>query len=206
VQTYALGTGAATGQGAYLGAPGPENLASPALGLTSQITPGFINNSVSSAASPNRVRNTDSYHDALTPSGPTGTASDYALGTLSIQRRFTNNSGANVSRLRFRIVDFTTLGTPYIVPSGAQADLRVLTSDGTVKATGGATVITVRGLTLEQPPMQPLGGGWNSSVSVDLSGLPGGVLAPGQSVDVQFLLGVATGGSFRFFIVSEILN
>jgi predicted extracellular nuclease len=208
VQTYTFGTGAATGAGAYLGAPGPENLSSPTGRLTTQIVPGSINTAVSTSASPNRVRNTDTYHDALTPSGPSGLSSNYTLGTLSVQKRFTNNTGANVSRLRFRIVDVTTLGTPFIIGSGTQADIRVLSSDGTVKLTGGATLLTVRGLTLEQssPQTQVLGGGWNSSVVVDLSGLPGGVLAPGQSVDVQFLLGVAGGGSFRFFVISEASN
>lgn len=206
VQTYVSGTGGATGQGAYLGAPGPENLSSPITRLTSQIVPGLINGSVSSSTSPNRVRNTDTYIDTLTPSGPTGTSSNYTLGTLSVQKRFTNNTGANVGRLRFRIVDVTTFGTPYIITSGTQADIRVLSSNGTVKSTGGATVITVRGLTLEQPPAQDHGGGWNASVSLDLSGLPGGVLTPGQSIDVQFLLGVAGSGSFRFFIVSEASN
>ncbi|MFL6231278.1 MAG: hypothetical protein ACJ741_21095, partial [Pyrinomonadaceae bacterium] len=206
VQTYVLGAGAATGQGAYLGAPGPENLASPTLRLTSQIVPAQINNSVSSTASPNRVRNTDSYTDSLTPSSPNAAPGPYTLGTLSVQKRFINNTGANVTRLRFRVVDVTTLGTPYYIGTGTQADVRVLSSNGTVKATGGATVTTVRGLTLDQPPTQSRGGGWNSTVSLDLSTLPGGVLAPGQSVDVQFLLGVAGSGTFRFFIVSEALN
>jgi hypothetical protein len=31
-------------------------------------------------------------------------------------------------------------------------------------------------------------------------------LAPGASIDVQFLLGVQTGGSFRFFLIVEPLN
>jgi predicted extracellular nuclease len=206
VQTYTLGTGAATGQGSYLGAPGPENSLSSTTRLTTEIIPALINPSFSSTASPNRVRNTDTYHDGLTPSGPTGTASDYTLGTLSVQKRFINNTGANVTRLRFRIIDVTTFGTPYYIGTGTQADVRVLSSNGTVKATGGGTVTTVNGLTLAQPPTQTRGGGWNSTVSLDLSGLPGGVLAPGQSVDVQFLLGVASGGTFRFFIVSEASN
>ncbi|MFL6227555.1 MAG: Calx-beta domain-containing protein [Pyrinomonadaceae bacterium] len=205
VQTYDLGAGVATGQGAYLGAPGPENLTSPTLRLTSQIVPALINNSASSTASPNRVRNTDSYHDTMTPSGPTGTGSNYTLGTLSVQKRFINNTGANVTRLRFRVVDVTTLGTPYYIGTGTQADVRVLSSNGTVKATGGATVTVVHGLTLDAPP-QTRGGGWNSTVSLDLSSLPGGGLAQGDSVDVQFLLGVAGSGTFRFFIVSEALN
>jgi hypothetical protein len=65
--------------------------------------------------------------------------------------------------------------------------------------------VLLRGVKLEQPPVQQFGGGYNSTVTVDLSALPGGNLPAGQSVDVQFLLGVAQGGSFRFFIAVEAL-
>ena len=35
-----------------------------------------------------------------------------ALGTLSVRRRFTNQTGAAITRLRFRVVDITTLNSP----------------------------------------------------------------------------------------------
>src|SRR5205085_9147699 len=119
-----------------------------------------------------------------------------ALGTLTIRRKFKNSTGVPVTALRFRIVDITTAPAP-----AATADLRALTSsDVTVTVSGQA--VTVKGTTLEQPPTQPAGGGLNSSLTV---ALPGGTLAPGASVNVQFVLGVQQAGSFRFLINVEAL-
>ena len=92
-----------------------------------------------------------------------------------------------------------------------EADLRALTSmavagvmvtndAGTCGGPSSCTV-TVAGTTLEQPPAQPVGGGLNATLTVTL----GSPLAAGSSVNVQFLLGVQTTGSFRFLIVSEAL-
>jgi hypothetical protein len=50
--------------------------------------------------------------------------------------------------------------------------------------------------------MQPNGGGWNSGLSVVI---PGGTLANGASIDVQFLLGIQQTGTFRFYINIEAL-
>jgi hypothetical protein len=55
--------------------------------------------------------------------------------------------------------------------------------------------------TLETPPTQANGGGYNSTLSVSL---PGGLL-PGQSVDVNLTLGVKQAGTFRFLIIVEAL-
>jgi TusA-related sulfurtransferase len=94
---------AATGGASKLGAPGPENTQSPITKTLSQIQPQLIDPTTSSTAPPNRVRDASSYTDTLTPSSPTGTTgtfpastpnSAYALGTLSIQRRFFNNAPA----------------------------------------------------------------------------------------------------------------
>ena len=63
-------------------------------------------------------------------------------------------------------------------------------------------MLTVRGLTIEQPAplLQPNGGGLNSSVTV---AIPGGAIANGASIDVHFLLGVQQGGTFRAFFNVE---
>jgi hypothetical protein len=89
---------------ARLGAPGPENLSGPIAGISS---PGLVVSRLDSLASedsaPNRFRDT-------TP----GNSSTSSFGTLSFRRRFTNNLGQLITRLRFRIVDITTfpsLGT-----------------------------------------------------------------------------------------------
>ncbi|MDT7689052.1 MAG: hypothetical protein QOE46_1811, partial [Acidobacteriota bacterium] len=121
----------------------------------------------------------------------------------SIRRTVTNNTGANVTKLRFRVVDITT--SP--VPAGV-ADLRVRTSTpaATITITGTnaacpAKICPMTATTLETPPTQPSGGGLNSSVTVSL---PTPLLI-GQSLNVEFLLGVQTTGSFRFFINIEAL-
>ena len=168
-----------------LGAPGPENLASP-IQRNGVIKPSLIDGTVSSLAPPNRVRS-----GIIDPGGPN------AYGTLSIQRRFKNTLGVPVTRLRFRIVDLTTINNR---PVG-YADLRVLSSTGVVKNSAGTTVVTVNGLTLEGPP-QPNGGGLNSTLTVIP---PGGALAAGASIDVQFLLGVQEQGNFSFFVNVEAL-
>lgn len=179
-------SGSANGITAILGAPGPENRSSP-VQRNAVIKASLINGSVSSAASPNRVRS-----GQVVPNGQ--------FGTLSIQRRFTNTTPDPITRLRFRIVDITTLNSP--VASAPQADLRVLSSTGTVTNSQGQTVATTSPLTLEEPPTQPLGGGLNSSLTAIP---PGGSLASGSTIDVQFLLGVQAEGNFRFLVNVEAL-
>src|SRR6185436_16832649 len=82
-----------------LSTPGPENLSAPVTGTNS---PGLVisrlDTTVSEDAAPNRVRNT-------TP----GSLQNSTFGTVTFRRRFTNNLGQPISRLRFRIVDITTL-------------------------------------------------------------------------------------------------
>lgn len=168
-----------------LGAPGPENLAAP-VQRNGQIKPSLVDGTVAANAPPNRVRS-----GIIDPGGPN------AFGTLSIQRKFTNTLAVPVTRLRFRVVDLTTINNR---PAGS-ADLRVLNSTGVVRNSAGTIVRTVKGLTLEAPP-QPNGGGLNSALTVVLDG---GMLAPGSSIEVQFLLGVQEQGNFSFFVNVEAL-
>jgi hypothetical protein len=178
-----------------LGAPGPENKTSP-INRGATIKSALLDATVGSSTSPNRVR------DSTSNPGNNST-----FGTLSIRRRFTNNTGANVTRLRFRVVQVTTFPSP----GAGVADVRLLTSSdvsqgGINDATtcNGATpcTVTVRGTTLESPPTQSLGGGLNSTVAAGTI-TPATFLAPGASVNVQFLLGVQTTGSFAFFVIVE---
>ena len=195
---FADATGSATPAGQRLGAPGPQNLGSPRLNLF--IPAVFVDSTISSNLPPNRERNT-------TP------VTNGASGTLTVRRRFVNNTGANVTRLRFRIVDFSSL----LVPAGI-ADLRALTSttitisgindSATCAATGTPSTapcsVTVFGTTVEQPPNQSLGGALNSSMNAGTITLPT-PLAPGQSINLQFLLGVQQTGGFKFFFNIEAL-
>jgi endonuclease G len=171
-----------------LGAPGPENTSSP-LNRNAGVSLALLDPAVSSASPPNRAR--DFTSDPVNNS---------TFGTMSIRRTLTNNTGTNITRLRFRIVDMTT----YPAPSGI-ADLRALTSGSvSVTVTGGASK-TVQGTTLEQPPAQTSGGGNNSTLAVGTVTLAS-PLANGAGVDLQFLLGVQQTGTFRFFVNVEAIT
>jgi hypothetical protein len=186
-----------------LGAPAPENLTSP-IQRNATVKASLIDTAVASTSPPNRIRDVTSYNDTLTPSAPNGGApasNPYTLGTLLIRRKFTNNTGAAITRLRFRIVDITSTNAP---GGGGQADMRALSSiTQSVTITGGGSV-SVQGLTLEQPPTQARGGGMNSSLSAGTVTV-GTPLMPGASINLNFLLGVANGGTYRFFINVEAL-
>src|SRR6201999_3669751 len=133
------------------------------------------------------------------------------FGTLDIRKRIVNNTGGNVTRLRFRIVDLST----FPAPSGI-ADLRPRTStlvvvsgindSATCFASNGVATtpctVNVQGTTLEQPPSQLNGGGFNSTLSAGTVTL-GTPLANGASINVQVLLGVQQAGVFRFFVNRE---
>lgn len=193
--------GTSTAAGTRLGAPGPENLSAP-IQRNSQFVGALLDNTVSDGASPNRAR------DTTPDSGNNST-----FGTLDIRRRIVNNTGAPVTRLRFRIIDVTTRLSP-----GGIADLRARTSPAvpgvtindiaTCAATGTPTTapctVTVQGTTLESPPTQALGGAFNSSLSVGTITLST-PLAAGGSVNVRFLLGVQQTGLFRFYVNVEAL-
>jgi hypothetical protein len=164
-----------------LGAPGPENSTSPLLRNT--ILANLLDQSVAAAAAPNRVRDL--------AAGPTATST---AGTMSIRRRWTNNTGATVTRLRFRIIDISSLPSP----GGGIADLRAITSadvpnvsvnDAATCAPAAAPcMITVLGTTLEQPPTQAIGGALNSTLASGTITL-GTPLANSASINLQFLLG-----------------
>src|ERR1043166_9060009 len=77
-----------------LGSPGAENTASPVIAGPMIL----LDPTKPSTMSPNRVL------DFGNSNAPNGTNA-----TLSVRRTFVNNTGANITRLRFRIVDITTL-------------------------------------------------------------------------------------------------
>jgi hypothetical protein len=185
--------GTSAGAGQRLGAPGPENLSSP-IERNASFAVNVLDVCVSPASPPNRVRDFTS-----------DPANNSTFGTLDIRRTVTNNTGGNVTRLRFRVVDLTT----FPAPSGI-ADLRPRTSTSVVVTVdrppcgSGTSNVTVNGTTLEQPPSQPNGGGFNSSMSAGTVTLATPI-ANGASIDVRFLLGIQQTGSFKFFINVEAL-
>jgi len=173
--------------GQQLGAPGAENLSSPTQ-QNANFVVSLIAPCTGASTAPNRVRNF--------ASDPSNNAT---FGTLSIRRKFTNNTQNDITQLRFRIIDITTLPSPQGV-----ADLRALNStDSTeVDPCNSDSLIDLRGVTLDGVSTQagqPLGGGLNSTLTLPSP------LAPNSSVDVNFLLGVQQTGYFRFFINIEAL-
>jgi hypothetical protein len=189
----------ATPAGQRLGAPGPQNLGAPRL-MNVSIPAVLLDSTVGAPASPNRVRDKDDIINGT-------------FGTMLVRRRFVNNTGAPVTKLRFRIIDFST----FPLGGGYTADLRGLNSiDALVGVNDPATcaaktpsepapcTVQVFGTTVEQPPTQAIGAGLNSSFGVGTMALPT-PLAPGQSINLHFLLAVEKTGSFKFFFNIEAL-
>jgi hypothetical protein len=180
-----------------LGAPGPENLASPIRRDNAGINMVLLDGTVPSSGGANRDRN--------------GTDPAGMFGSMTLRYRVTNNTGAPVTRLRYRIVDISTA----IQPVGPVADLRALTSsiepsvgpvhDSVTCAPGGTPCsVTVTATTLEEaPPTQAIGGGYNSTVSSDTVTIT--PLANGNSILINFKFGVEKTGQFRFYIIIEAL-
>jgi len=176
-----------------LGSPGPENLSSP-IQRNASVANALLDPCGGSGSPPNQVRDFTS-----------DPANNSTFGTLDIRRTFTNNTGGNMTRLRFRIVDLST----FPAPSGI-ADLRPRTSTAVVVTVDrapcgvGTSNITVQGTTLEQPPSQPNGGGFNSSLSAGTITLAT-PLPNGATIDIRFLLGIQQTGSFKIFVNMEAL-
>ena len=174
--------------GGRLGAPGPENLTSP---VRVELGTRNLDTGVSSTAVPNRER-----RSVPVTNGP--------LGTLEIRRTFTNTTGAPITKLRFRVTDITTLGTAPTCGSGSSlcADVRALTSTDEPAVATSAGPVSTFGVTLEEPPAQPSGGGYNSSLDTRVITLET-PLANGDSINIHFTLGIVRGGTFRFFVSFE---
>ena len=197
-------TGSSVGAGQRLGVPGPQTLTSPIV-RNSTISVTLLDATVSSASPPNRVRDVTS-----------DPANHSTFGTMTIRRRFVNNTGVPVTRLRFRVIDLDTFPAAF-----GFADLRPRTSfavvvggindTATCAATGSPATppctVTVSGTTHDQAisPNNPInGGGFNSSLAINAITLAA-PLASGASVNLQFHLGIQQTGSFRFYLNIEAL-
>ncbi|HEY6046064.1 MAG TPA: hypothetical protein VIU65_05630 [Pyrinomonadaceae bacterium] len=185
-----------------LGAPGPQSLSSPKSYKNAQMTGSLVEPAVDAHITPNRVR---------VGVGDTG--------TLSIRRTITNNTSQTFDYVRFRVIDIPTLHSPN---PGGRAELRLITSgDAETFVNSQTRQVIIRGTTLEYDsgtePVQPNGGGLNSSVRANLAApaapahpadvsftLPAGSLVqPGNTLDVQFLLNVVKAGDYRFYVFVE---
>jgi hypothetical protein len=196
---YVSPSGLSVGAGTRLGTPGPQNRVSVEQ-RNAQYGSFLVDRNVSAASPPNRVRDFAS-----------NPANNSTFGTLSIRRRWVNNTGRFTTSLRFRIVDITT----FPAPAGV-ADLRAITSVSVVAsgitdaeacaAKGTPTTppcsTTIEPTVLEQPPSQPNGGGFNSTLAAGELKL-GRVLGNRSSINLQFLFGVQQPGAFKLYINVE---
>ena len=179
----------------FIGAPGPENVDGP-LQVT---TPADLANAV---LDPDKGDN-ESPNFVFDPTPDP--ANESTFGTVTIRRTFTNNSGAPIPRLRFRIIDLTT----HPAPAGT-ADLRVRTSGASTVTISGANAActgsscAVEGVTLEDPPAQSLSGGINSTLAAGTVTFAA-PLADGSTLNLNFLLGIEQQGNFRFAVLAEAL-
>jgi hypothetical protein len=179
--------GTSAGAGQRLGAPGPENLSSP------------VDDGSGIAHSPLDPAQADNVSPNVAREFVSDPANNSTFGTLSIRRTWTNLTGTNVTRLRFRVAEIETFPAP-----AGTADLRPRTSGAVVVTRTDSSVVTAQGTTLEQPPSQPNGGGFNSSLSANSVNLAQ-LVAPGASVSVQFLMGIQQTGCYRVGILAESL-
>ena len=181
-------SGAATATGQRLGAPGPEEISSPQhLGVGAVLLEmDLLDPAAGVTGAPNRVR-------SFVPDPPNNSS----LGTLAFNRRFTNKSAASLTRLRFRLVDLTTFPSP-----PGNADLRARSSVGSLVPLVNNTTSFVGAAVLEVPPGQPLGGGFNATLSASSISVSNPLL-PGASVALQFLFGVQQAGHYRLAMIPE---
>ncbi|MFT3742800.1 MAG: MBG domain-containing protein [Pyrinomonadaceae bacterium] len=199
--------GTSAGAGQRLGAPGPENMASPF--SVSAVSPDVVpldstvgngGSSTESPAPPNVVRNFTS-----------DPANNSTFGTLDLRFRYVNNAGVPITRLRYRIIDQTTFPAPsgfsdlrsrtstLVVVSGINDPATCLASNGV--ATTPCT-INVQGTTLEQPPSSPNGSAFNSTMSAGTVTL-GTPLAAGASINSRFLFGIQQTGTAKVCMMAE---
>lgn len=166
-----------------LGAPGPENFSSPIVKTPSQMPGNYIDPMACASCPPNRVV------EGTSPR------------LLKIRRTYTNLTGSDMTRLRFRIIDLTTLHNQ----ASGEADLRVVSSNAEVINLLSGGTKTANALMLEAPPNQtPEGGGINSTITDNTITLVAPLANNGQ-VSVNYWLRIVAGGRFRFFVNIEAL-
>ncbi len=175
-------TAAINGATPLLGLPGPQGSTSPAVN-NAGMPVALLKTGIAATTWPNA--------EVVTEAGVGTTRSLY------LRRAVTNSTGAPVKKLRFRIVEMSTGGVGI-------ANLRAQTSLNATLTVDGLPV-AVKGLQLEDAASQPNGGGINSTLCEGTITLAQ-PLAAGAKVNVQFRLGVVSGGSYRFVANVEAQN
>lgn len=179
-----------------LGAPGPQSTTSPYRGVSNPILAALLDTTKAANESPN----VDRYVDEIGPNA--------SVGTLAFRRRITNAEQRDVTNLRFRFVNLTTLNSENQTGSVPQADGRVLSSGGRtgIRRTGAQSDVIFTPMILDAPPSSTANGGLNSTLRViPQDGITS--FGAGASRDVEFLFGINSprGTRFRFAVIVETL-
>jgi hypothetical protein len=174
-----------TPAGQSLGVPGPQNLTSPIVfGNSIRVTPADATKAPNAA--PNFLREVIS-----------DPANNSTFGTIALRFKVENIGAQAITRLRLRIDSITTaLSVPGF------ADLRLRNSSSASIIVEGPTIVSALGLTLEQPPVQSSGGGFNSSMTFGTITL-GTPFAAGASLYINLVFGVQQQGLFNLIFTPE---
>lgn len=199
-----------------LGSPGPQNASSPIV-RNGSIAATRLDTGVAATASPN-----------LESTGPaTGAAPGYNLPAncggaapvlgvhngfsyckyLTFRSTYTNNTGSTVTKLRFRIVNMTTLNSPNTtaacqVSGYPQADLRFADSPFepavVISPGGGGGTMPSEAVTIDLSGAGFSGGMYSSGTATAVVSLP-----DTQSVNISLRAAVYSGGCYNFFVNVE---
>ena len=184
--------GTSAGGGQRLGAPEPQNLSSPRLTGATALARTLLDECADLWSEPNDEQDLQS-----------DPANNSTFGTTEFRRRFTNTTGTPITRLRFRIVDLMTFpsASGFVDARPRTSADRVVTVDRTPCGSGISNVF-VRGTTLETPPSQPNGGGFQSTFFVPAI-TQASPLAPGATIELRFLFGLQQLGTFKVGMIAE---
>ena len=169
-----------------LGAPGPQALASPLSG-DGGLEVGLVDPAHPATVQPNT---------AITSASNPGQNSTF--GSMVVRRTITNRTGRPLTHLRFRIAEISAFPSPSGIADLRSRDI----DDGNVTIDGQQR--QVHGTTVEVPPDQPNGGGINTSLVVP-SITPANPLADGDSIHIQFRMGIQQHGAYKLCLHSESL-
>jgi hypothetical protein len=164
----------------HFGAPAPENVATPIRGTLPHMPP----------QTPFTIEPFDSTAPIRAGANEVRTG-----GTLTIRRKITNTGTQPISVLSLRITDLATVDPATIGLAPEEALLLALGSTTEVLATPtGDVIVTGTSVASNNPaPLQPLGGGVNSAISLQATPLP-----PGGTVNIQIRFLVLKEGEYRF--------
>ncbi len=201
-------SGTLSGHVVRLGAPGPQNRDADRLDDSAPSSAADFNTkpaSLALSAVPEQSKNKGKSEDNARQLAPLRDRGDvganHRLGTLVLRCRLVNASGQAMRRFQLHVVGVTAGAAP----SGL-ADVRLLplpltlkpgaVSEAVPSAKGAefAGVAPILYGALDEPPTQPRGGGFNSSLTFDAGTRS---IAPGASVELRVHLGVQKLGRYR---------